>query len=104
MCARCRRAGRGARGPGGYVRLQGQGVGTEREPAGLTRLRVAASRNEFREVWVTHEDRLTRFGLGFLRAELAGYGVSIHVLHEREDAALGHLASTQWPVGADNGR
>lgn len=61
--------------------------GLNEKRRGLARLRAAASRGEIDEVWSTHEDRLTRFGLGFLRAELEGYGVTVHVLHERADAS-----------------
>jgi predicted site-specific integrase-resolvase len=54
---------------------------------GLTRLRRDVAKGVFAEVWVTHEDRLTRFGVDFLRAEFAAHGVELRVLHEREDAS-----------------
>ena len=61
--------------------------GLNEKRRGLTRLRVASAKGEIDQVWVTHEKRLTRFGLDFLRAELEGYGVSVHILHERANAS-----------------
>jgi predicted site-specific integrase-resolvase len=63
------------------------GSGLNEKRRGLARLRAAAARGDIDQVWVTHEDRLTRFGLDFLRAELEGHGANINVLHEREDAS-----------------
>jgi predicted site-specific integrase-resolvase len=54
---------------------------------GLSRLRRGVAKGAFAEVWVTHEDRLARFGVDFLRAEFAAHGVELRVLHEQGDAS-----------------
>src|ERR1035437_5565558 len=51
-----------------------KGSGLNEKRRGLARLRAVAARGDIDQVWVTHEDRLTRFGLDFLRAELDSYG------------------------------
>jgi excisionase family DNA binding protein len=53
---------------------------------GLRRLLDAARAGEFTVVRVTHEDRLARFGVGWLRALLARDGVTFEVLHPKGSA------------------
>jgi excisionase family DNA binding protein len=54
----------------------------EKRP-GLGRLLVAAAAGEFTVVRVTHEDRLARFGVGWLRELLARDGVSVEVVNAK---------------------
>lgn len=49
---------------------------------GLKRLLKAAEKGKIDEVWVTHKDRLTRFGFGYLEALFGAYGVKVVVLHD----------------------
>jgi excisionase family DNA binding protein len=82
-----RRATRGIVGKGKVLVFKDRASGLDERRRGLGRLRAAAARGEIDQVWVTHEDRLTRFGLGFLRAELEGHGVIVEILHEREGSS-----------------
>ena len=59
------------------------GSGRSEKRRGLSRLLAAAETGEFNLVLVTHEDRLTRFGVGWLRMLLAAYHVELVVLHEK---------------------
>jgi predicted site-specific integrase-resolvase len=54
---------------------------------GLQRLLRDAATGAFTVVRVTHGDRLTRFGLGYLEDLLAVHGVAVEVLHEREQSS-----------------
>ncbi|GLW35230.1 IS607 family transposase [Actinoplanes regularis] len=53
---------------------------------GLQRLLAAARAGQFTVVRVTHEDRLARFGAGWLRELLARDGVRVEVLHPKGSA------------------
>lgn len=53
---------------------------------GLGRLLAAAAGGEFTVVRVTHEDRLARFGVGWLRMLLSRDGVAVEVLHPKGSA------------------
>ena len=53
---------------------------------GLTRLLKGAAAGDFTVVRVTHQDRLARFGTGWLAALLARDGVSVEVLHPKGSA------------------
>ena len=50
---------------------------------GLRRLLAAAAAGEFTVVRVTHEDRLARFGVGWLRELLGRDGVTVEILHAK---------------------
>jgi excisionase family DNA binding protein len=53
---------------------------------GLRRMLVAARAGEFTIVRVTHEDRLARFGVGWLQDLLARDNVTVEVLHPKGSA------------------
>jgi excisionase family DNA binding protein len=53
---------------------------------GLRRLLAAAHAGEFTIVRVTHEDRLARFGVGWLQDLLARDNVTVEVLHPKGSA------------------
>lgn len=53
---------------------------------GLNRLLAAAAQGEFTVVRVTHQDRLARFGVRWLRALLATSGIEVEVLHAKGSA------------------
>jgi putative resolvase len=61
----------------------GSGLNTERK--NLHRLLALVQDYQVAEVVVTCSDRLTRFGLSYLRALFSGYGVTLTVLHPDED-------------------
>jgi len=61
----------------------GSGLNTERK--NLQRLLALVQDYQVAEVVVTCSDRLTRFGLSYLRALFSGYGVTLTVLHPDED-------------------
>ncbi|MFC9500648.1 recombinase family protein [Streptomyces sp. NPDC056982] len=48
---------------------------------GLDRLLKRAAQGEFTHLWVTHGDRLARFGAGRLTQVLAHHQVTVEVLH-----------------------
>ena len=57
----------------------GSGLNTERK--NLQRLLALVQDYQVAEVVVTFSDRLTRFGLSYLRSQFSGYGVTLTVLH-----------------------
>src|SRR5215469_11287747 len=61
----------------------GSGLNTERKS--LQKLLALVQDYQVAEVVVTFSDRLTRFGLSYLQALFAGYGVALTVLHPEED-------------------
>jgi putative resolvase len=61
----------------------GSGLNTERK--GLQKLLTLVQHYQVAEVVVTFSDRLTRFGLSYLRALFSGYGVILTVLHPDEE-------------------
>jgi putative resolvase len=61
----------------------GSGLNTERK--NLHRLLALVQDYQVAEVVVTFSDRLTCFGLAYLQALFAGYGVTLTVLHPDED-------------------
>ncbi len=61
----------------------GSGLDTERKS--LQRLLALVQDYQVAEVVVTFSDRLTRFGLTYLRVLFSGYGVALTVLHPDED-------------------
>lgn len=58
------------------------GSGLNERRQGLQRLIRLAKAGSIEQVWVTHEDRLTRFGFQTLSELFAAYGVTVHVLHQ----------------------
>jgi putative resolvase len=61
----------------------GSGLNTERK--GLQKLLALVQDYQVAEVAVTFSDRLTRFGLSYLRALFSGYGVTLTMLSPDED-------------------
>lgn len=62
----------------------------EKRP-GLNRLLKAAAAGEFTVVRVTHEDRLARFGVGWLTMLLARDGVTVEVLYPKAGSPMEEL-------------
>ena len=67
------------------VTLTDIGSGLNAERKSLQRLLALVQDYQVAEVVVTFSDRLTRFGLTYLRALFSGYGVTLTVLHPDED-------------------
>ncbi|WP_347601774.1 recombinase family protein [Acrocarpospora sp. B8E8] len=61
------------------VKDRGSGLGESRP--GLNQVLAMASDSGMSVVRVTHEDRLARFGVGWLKRLFAVYGVAFDVLH-----------------------
>jgi len=61
----------------------GSGLVTSRK--NLQRLLALVQDYQVAEVVVTFSNRLTRFGLSYLRALFSGYGVTLTVLHPDEE-------------------
>jgi putative resolvase len=61
----------------------GSGLKTERK--NLQRLLALVQDYQVAEVVVTFSDRLTRFGLSYLRSLFSGYGVTLTVLHPDDE-------------------
>ena len=61
----------------------GSGLNTERK--NLQRLLTLVQDYQVAEVVVTFSDRLTRFGLSYLRSLFSGYGVTLTVLHPDDE-------------------
>jgi len=61
----------------------GSGLNTERK--NLQRLLALVQDYQVAEVVVTFSDRLTRFGLSYLRSLFSGYGVTLTVLHPDDE-------------------
>jgi excisionase family DNA binding protein len=57
--------------------------GLREDRPGLEKLLVAAADGQVTVVRVTHEDRLARFGAGWLRRLLAVHGATVEVLHPK---------------------
>jgi putative resolvase len=57
------------------------GSGLSEKRRGLASALAAAGRGEFTTLWVTHEDRLARFGLTWIRELFAASGVQVKVAH-----------------------
>jgi putative resolvase len=64
--------------------LRDRGSGLREDRPGLNRLLALVAGGSVTVVRVTHEDRLARFGVGWLRRLFDVYGVSIEVLHPKE--------------------
>lgn len=57
--------------------------GLREDRPGLEKLLAAAADGQVTVVRVTHEDRLARFGAGWLRRLLAVHGATVEVLHPK---------------------
>jgi predicted site-specific integrase-resolvase len=59
------------------------GSGLSEKRRGLHSALAAARRGEFTTLWVTHEDRLARFGLRWIRELFTAAGVEVKVVHPK---------------------
>lgn len=58
--------------------------GLDEDRPGLNRLLQMIADGSMTVVRATHEDRLARFGVGWLKRLFAVYGVELEVLHQRK--------------------
>ena len=63
--------------------VRDRGSGLRENRPGLNRVLAMVSDGSVTVVRVTHEDRLARFGVGWLKRLFAVYGVTVEVLHPR---------------------
>jgi predicted site-specific integrase-resolvase len=68
-----------------------QASGLREDRPGLSKLLAAVADGSVTVVRVTHEDRLARFGVGWLRRLFAVYGASVEVLHPKGSAGREEL-------------
>jgi excisionase family DNA binding protein len=64
--------------------VRDRGSGLRENRPGLNRVLAMVSDGSATVVRVTHEDRLARFGVGWLRRLFAVYGVTLEVLHAKK--------------------
>jgi putative resolvase len=77
---------------GTVVRVVGdRGSGLRESRPGLNRVLAMVSDGSVTVVRVTHEDRLARFGVGWLKRLLAVHGVTLEVLHPKKSGGRDEL-------------
>lgn len=64
--------------------VKDRGSGLKENRPGLNRVVAMVSDGSVTVVRVTHEDRLARFGVGWLKRLFAVYGVTVEVLHPKK--------------------
>jgi putative resolvase len=64
--------------------VKDRGSGLRENRPGLNRVLAMVSDRSVTVVRVTHEDRLARFGVGWLKRLFAVYGVTVEVLHPKQ--------------------
>ncbi|MGW1006377.1 IS607 family transposase [Streptomyces sp. NPDC002520] len=64
--------------------VKDRGSGLKENRPGLNRVLAMVSDGSVTVVRVTHEDRLARFGVGWLKRLFAVYGVTVEVLHPKK--------------------
>jgi excisionase family DNA binding protein len=64
--------------------VRDRGSGLQESRPGLNRVLAMVSDGSVSVVRVTHEDRLARFGVGWLKRLFAVYGVTVEVLHPKK--------------------
>ena len=64
--------------------VRDRGSGLKENRPGLNRVIAMVSDGSVTVVRVTHEDRLARFGVGWLKRLFAVYGVAVEVLHPKK--------------------
>ncbi|GGJ40309.1 IS607 family transposase [Streptomyces brasiliensis] len=70
---------------GEFVKVvRDRGSGSKENRPGLNRVLAMVSDGSVSVVRVTYEDRLARFGVGWLKRLFAVYGVSVEVLHPKK--------------------
>ncbi len=73
-----------ATGTGTVARVfRDRASGLREDRPGLEKMLAAAADGQVTVVRVTHEDRLARFGAGWLRRLLAVHGATVEVLHPK---------------------
>ncbi|HEV2371306.1 MAG TPA: IS607 family transposase [Streptosporangiaceae bacterium] len=71
--------------------VRDHGSGLQENRPGLNRVLAMVSGGSVTVVRVTHEDRLARFGVGWLRRLFAVYGVTLEVLHPKQSGGRDEL-------------
>lgn len=71
--------------------IKDRGPGLRENRPGLNRVLTMVSDGSVTVVRVTHEDRLARFGAGWLRCLFAVYGVTLEVLHPEKPGGRDEL-------------
>jgi excisionase family DNA binding protein len=67
--------------------IKDHGSGLNERRTGLLRSLALLKEQQAQELWVTHGDRLARFGLDWLRALIDAYGAKLVILHHKETMA-----------------
>ncbi|MGW7517605.1 IS607 family transposase [Streptomyces sp. NPDC054796] len=71
--------------------IKDRGSGLKEDRPGLNRVIAMVSDGSVTVVRVTHEDRLARFGIGWLKRLFAVYGVTVEVLHPKKPGGRDEL-------------
>jgi excisionase family DNA binding protein len=71
--------------------VKDRGSGLRENRPGLNRVLAMVSDGSVSVVRVTHEDRLARFGVGWLKQLFAVYGVTLEVLHPKKSGGRDEL-------------
>ena len=71
--------------------VKDRGSGLKENRPGLSRVLAMVSDGSVTVVRVTHEDRLARFGVGWLKQLLAVHGVTLEVLHPKKSGGREEL-------------
>ncbi|MFC3999964.1 IS607 family transposase [Nocardiopsis sediminis] len=71
--------------------VKDRGSGLKENRPGLNRVVAMVSDGTVTVVRVTHEDRLARFGVGWLKRLFAVYGVTVEVLHPKKPGSRDEL-------------
>lgn len=71
--------------------VKDRGSGLKENRPGLSRVLAMVSDGSVTVVRVTHEDRLARFGVGWLKQLFAVYGVTLEVLHPKKSGGREEL-------------
>src|SRR5450756_264646 len=71
--------------------VRDRGSGLREDRPGLNRVLAMVSDGSVTVVRVTHEDRLARFGVGWLKRLLAVHGVTLEVLHPKKSGGRDEL-------------
>ncbi|MGW7516820.1 IS607 family transposase [Streptomyces sp. NPDC054796] len=71
--------------------VKDRGSGLRENRPGLNRVLAMVSDGTVTVVRVTHEDRLARFGVGWLKRLFAVYGVTLEVLHPKKSGGRDEL-------------
>ena len=65
--------------------IKDTGSGLNEKRQGLQRLIKLAKKREISHIYITHQDRLTRFGFTYLQELFTAYGVEIHTLNPKKN-------------------